>query len=465
MTRDRMRRLRFLCAFGLPLFALPLRAETLLDPTGQKTFRVRGEVQGGYEHRDRDPHSGVYDQGADQGWTLGRSNLTFEKLIPEAGLLGRVRVLSMRAEELDTSATSRSNPYVLRAQQAWLAKQITPEVRIVGGLQESPMDYAMTRLTWDLDYVMLAPFDTLGLTGGRSMAGLSVQGNWDHFVNFNAAVANPEGETESRSAGSTGYDGLFRFSLVPTGRIGRFHFGFHIYYRWKNMFPQKQSECLEGKSDCQKSDNDAATILKSDPGTNRDRLYGTEFTFRLNTASDSGVGFSTGGYWIRDPGGRRRDVLHPEYGDQWTPLARGQAVFVYLRGVMFGAAVFYRRDVGSGNSFRLEATAVDTGIGGAYFKPDGTPRTRPAYADQSYFFRDVYGFEYRVSERWRVAFGVETRRLFDSTGEEKKTYIDPAGRERTVDEYRNQFTSGQGEGIAVYRTFTRQYFIRTSVEF
>jgi len=461
----------YACLVALSIFfPAGLRAETpSVFETEERTFKIRGEVQAGYEYRDRDPHTGVYDPtGAAQGFNLRQTTLTIEKLFPDSGFLGRVRLQVMRNDEINTAGAGRSNPYLLFVRQAWLGYQLNNIFRTVIGIQEVPMDYSMIRQTWALNYVLVEPHESLKITESRSAAGVGIQGNWDHYINFNAMIANPEPEFQTHGTISNGYDVMARFSAVPTGRIGRFHFGFHFFYRLKNALAYSQSECLEGRSTCLKDDNNAATLLRIQASANRDRIFGSEFTFRLNAGEDSGAGFSAGSYWIENPGGRITDSLHPFDAPTYRPAADGNVIFAYFRTAFRGASIYYRIQSGTGNTGFLTATRTHRNIYSAYFDEKGMPRqfSDINYEDRSFFKKEIYGIEYRLAERWSISIGLENTRLYNNTGEEEKVYVDANGRQRSRTEFIQQFLpGGMSEGITPYRANAKQYFIRTSLVF
>ncbi len=457
----------------LYLIAFPgsFNAENLRSEGGEdRNFRIRGEIQSGYEYRDRDTHTGVYDtDGQSQGFNLRQTSITVEKLIPESHLVARARFLVTRADAVNEDAgAAKSNPYVLYARQAWIGWQFNSVLRGVLGIQEVPMDYSMIRLCWALNYVLPEPHESMRITDSRSAAGIGMQANWDHFINFNVMIANPEPEFQAHGTQSNGYDAMARFSAVPTGRIGRFHFGFHFFYRWKNILGITRGECQEGRSNCLRDDGNALTLRNIEPHSNQDRIYGTEFTYRQNPSVDSGIGFSLGGYVIENPGGKIVDSLHPFNMSVYRPPAEGQVVFMYLRTGFRNFTLFYRYQAGTGSTGYLTAARSHINLIQANFDEQGRLRTpgTTLYGDRSFFKKDLYGMEYRLDERWSFSIGLENTRLFGATGEEDKVYVDPSGRQRTQDDFRSQFLpGGPAQGITPYSRNSRQYFLRTSIVF
>jgi len=438
------------------------------EPDGYYGLKLGAIVTPTFGYRVRDKASGVSDttQSDKTGFSMPWTMVTISKEWENTGIKVEFwgEVLKSNAISADTSADNgtKSNPYLFAIRRANIQKTWefgTFSHRITFGMQELPHMHSVWGGYYDWRYMEKSPLESFGFSADPVDLGFSYLAKWKS-LSAHLAVVNGEGYRSLQNANGSGYDTIARFSWEQSW-LDSLKTGVHFLSRSGNAFGYAGNDCLEGKTKCLPSDNNASTRLRGDIRLSQDQTYAME----TNLIWREYVNFGLGGMFKKKFGGAYSDTLAPTQFPKYVNETIGRGAYVWLGlGTKLIRWVF-RGEIGNGGPAPGIRT-TESNIQEPWARlSDLNTLKLPTYSDKSYYVSKQVYWEYFVSESTRLGIGYLETKSYDSKGAPNKYYIDALSTERTAVEYQSQFTTPTVPNISEYGKLERNVFVKANLIF
>ncbi|MCZ8157486.1 MAG: hypothetical protein O9264_15285 [Leptospira sp.] len=461
----------FLCF--LFFFANSILAEEVVttkkdEPDGYYGLRLGAIITPTYGHRMRDSASGISDTsqsdrtGFSMPWTLVSISKEWENTGIKVEFWGEVLKANALSADTSVDGGTKSNPHIFairraNVQKLWEHGQFRH--RLIFGMQELPHMFSVWGGYYDWRYMERSPLESLGFSADPVDLGLSYHAEWKS-LSAHIALVNGEGYRSLQNANGTGYDAIGRVSWQNRWSE-EFKTGIHFLARRGNAFGNAGNECVEAKTRCLPSDNNANTRLKGDLSLAQDQTVAME----ANLLYLQYINLGLGGMAKKQFAGQIRDTLSPFILPVQRKESIGRGAYAWL-GLGNGKfRIVFRGEIASGGPNQGLRTTETVAEEPWVRLTDLNTLKTPVYSDKSYYVtRQVY-FEYIPLENVRYGIGYFETRSFDAQGTPNKYYIDNFSEERTVSEYRSQFSTPSFPLISEYGRLDRNLVIKVNLVF
>ncbi|TGN17091.1 hypothetical protein [Leptospira idonii] len=465
---------KFLFLFIFFSSALHLYAEEVVttkkeEPDSYYGLKLGAIVTPTFGYRVRDSASGISDttQSEKTGFSMPWTLLFISKEWEDTGIKVEFwgEVIRSNVLSADTSADSgtKANPYLFAIRRANVQKKWdlgATRHKLIFGMQELPHMFSVWSGYYDWRYMERSPLESMAFSADPVDLGLSYLAEWKSF-SAHLAVVNGDGYRSIQNAGGTGYDVIGRVSWEQKWQDD-LKTGIHFLGRKGNAFGYSGNECNEAKTKCFPSDNNPNTLLRGDVRLSQEESYAVESNLLWREYINLGLG----GMAKKKFGGRYSDAMNPTEFPKNISEKTGRGAYGWIGLGNKMIRIVFRGEIATGGPNQgLRSTESNLQEPWVRYSESATLKTTPVYSDKAYYIsRQVY-LEYLWSETARLGFGYQEIRSFDSSGAPNKWYIDNFANERTVADYRQQFSTPSPALISEYSRLDRNILVKATMQF
>ncbi|GBF51480.1 hypothetical protein LPTSP4_30180 [Leptospira ryugenii] len=438
------------------------------QPDGYFGVKLGAIVTPTFGYRVRDKASGVSDTsqsdrtGFSMPWTLFMVSKEWEDTGFKVEFWGEVLKANQISADTNADNQSRSNPHIFAIRRANVQKIWTIgsfQHTIIFGMQELPHMHSVWAGFYDWRYMDRSPLESLGFSPDPVDLGLSYLFKWK-TISLHTAFVNGEGYRSLQNANNSGYDSVTRLSWENTW-LGSLKTGLHFLSRRGNFAGYSGTECFEGRTRCLPSDNNPATQLRGNVRLSQSETHAVE----INMIWREYINLGIGGMFRKRYAGEVYDQVNPYLTLSRTPEFTGRGAYAWLGIGNSWLRIVFRGEIANGGP-NAGLRTTESNLQEPWVRLVTINQIKePVYSDKSYYRNHQVYLEYIQSESIRMGIGYSETRAFDQNGAPLKTYVDQFSNERSLQEYRSQFTNPSPALVSEYGRLDRNLFLKANLIF
>ncbi|MDZ4725005.1 MAG: hypothetical protein SH817_02525 [Leptospira sp.] len=438
------------------------------EPDGYYGLKVGAILTPTFGYRVRDKASGVSDTsqsdktGFSMPWTMLMISKEWENTGIKVEFWGEIVKSNSISADTNAEGGSKSNPHIFTIRRANVQKLWelgSFQHRLIFGMQELPHMHSVWGGYYDWRYMDRSPLESLAFSADPVDLGLSYLAQWKS-LSTHIAVVNGDGYKSLQNSSNSGYDAIARISWEEKW-TDELKTGLHFLGRRGNAFGYAGNECYEGKTKCLPTDNNPNTQLRGNIRLSQDQTYAVEG----NVIWKQYVNLGLGGMVKKKFSGEYTDALAPTQFAIPINETLGRGAYAWLGlGTKLIRWVFRGEIANGGPNPGLKTTETTQEEPWVRLSSLNSVKD-PVYSDKSYYVSKQVYWEYFFSESTRIGLGYMETRSYDSKGSPNKYYIDNLSNERTVSDYRSQFSTPSAPLISEYGKLERSFFLKANLIF